>query len=396
VGREALEAWKRADGADRRFTVLVDPDVPEGESEARQQEAREAATLLLALPWELVHDGGGYLFHGARPVRVRRRLPNRIPQKALATRAPIRVLLVSPRPEDETAPYLDHRMSARPLVEALSRLGELAEFQVLSPPTFAALGAELAAALAAKRPYHVVHFDGHGVYSRKHGLGALCFEDPADAGKVEKRRSALVTADELAGVIRDHRVPLFFLEACQTAKSDLDPAASVAGKLLQSGVASVVAMSHSVLVETARRFVTVFYQELMSGRRVGQAMLAGQRALHADKRRGRVLTGELELQDWFVPVLFQEEVDPQLIVETRAEKVQEVLEKERRLALGEVPEPPAHTFVGRSREMLEAERALEQDRYVVLRGEGGEGKTTLGRSWRGGWWPRGGSTGRRL
>jgi hypothetical protein len=28
-----------------------------------------------------------------------------------------------------------------------------------------------------------------------------------------------------------------------------------------------------VLVETARRFVTVFYTELLSGKRVGQAML---------------------------------------------------------------------------------------------------------------------------
>jgi hypothetical protein len=38
----------------------------------------------------------------------------------------------------------------------------------------------------------------------------------------------------------------------------------------------VVAMSHSVLVETARRFVNDFYAALARGARVGTAMLAGQ------------------------------------------------------------------------------------------------------------------------
>ena len=376
AAREALEAWKKA-AADRRFTVKVDPDLPEGEAEARQRDAREAATSLVSLPWELVDDGRGYLFFGARPVRVRRQLPNRYPQAPLATAPPIRVLLVSARPEDESAAYIDHRASARPLVEALSGLGALAEFKLLSPATFPALQEELQRAFQDKRPYHVVHFDGHGVYSRKHGLGTLCFEHPADAALLERRRSAPATADKLAEVMRDYRVPLFFLDACQTAKADLDPAASVAARLLQSGVASVVAMSHSVLVETARRFVSVFYRELVSGKRVGQAMLAGQQALKTDTFRGKAFTGDLHLEDWFVPVLFQEQDDPQLFDQTLAAPAKDEIEESRRLALGDVPPPPSYSFVGRSREMLKAERVLERERYVVLRGEGGEGKTTL-------------------
>src|SRR5205823_5796694 len=46
-------------------------------------------------------------------------------------------------------------------------------------------------------------------------------------------------------------------------------------------------------------------------------------------------------------------------------------------SLGALPREPSHRFVGRSRELLEAERRLVAERYVVLRGEGGEGKTTL-------------------
>lgn len=382
--REALAAWQHAGGAaSRRFTVEVDQTLVEGSAAGAEeltrarQEADEAATLFLGLPWELLADGDGYLFQGARPVRVRRRLPNLKKREPLFTEPPLRVLLISPRPEDEKAAYIDHRASALPLVEALSGLGELAHLTLLEPPTFVALGQELRRAWEAGDPYHVVHFDGHGIYDRRKGLGALCFERPEDAGKLDGRRTHLVHAEELAGLVRDYRAPLFFLEACQSAAADQEPTASVAGRLLQQGVASVAAMSHSVLVETARRFTAVFYRELAAGGRIGEAMLAGQQALFSDAHRGKAFTGELHLADWFVPVLFQEEGDPQLVSEVPAQRVREIAAERQRLALGALPEPPPHGFVGRSREMLRAERLVARERHAVLRGQGGEGKTAL-------------------
>lgn len=374
--RDPLAAWNAAPpAAERRFTIKIDKELVAGAPAEKQAEANEAATLLLALPWELLHDDRGFLFQGARGVRVRRSLPNRHPQPALATQPPIRVLLVSPRPEDDSAAYLDHRVSARPVVEALSRLGPLAEFKILEAPTFPALQQELDRAQAA--PYHVIHFDGHGVYDPETESGALCFEDPTDSAKTEHRRSQNITADQIAQVIHNRRVPLFFLEACQTAKPGESPNTSVAGRLLESGVASVAAMSHSVLVETARRFVTAFYRDLLSGKRVGQAMLAAQKALKSDTFRAKTFTGDLHLEDWFVPVLFQEEQDPQLIREVPSRQIRDVLEEQQELSLGEIPPEPDHRFVGRSRELLTAERLLHTERYIVLEGQGGEGKTTL-------------------
>lgn len=376
ASRAALQAWKTSP-ADRRFTIKVDKQLIAGTPQDKQSEANEAATLLLGLPWELIHDEKGYLFQGARPVRVRRSLPNRDQQSAVASKPPIRVLLVSPRPEDDSATYIDHRSSAKPLVEALSQLGKLAEFKLLEPPTFPALETEITRAAESGMPYHVVHFDGHGVYDRKHGLGMLCFEDPVDVSKLEMRRSKLVGADEIARIVRDHRIPLFFLEACQTAKAVADPGASVAGKLLESGVASVAAMSHSVLVKTAELFISDFYKELLSGKRVGQAMLAGQRALKSNTFRDKTFSREVHLEDWFVPVLFQEEQDPVLIRELPAHQVKSVTTKQKDAALGEVPEEPAHQFLGRSRDLLKAERMLARERYLVVQGSGGEGKTTF-------------------
>ena len=381
-GRAVLDAWRAIGDVTRRFSILVDQaQLPRNPDTPAEQDAKEAAVRLLSLPWELLHDETGYLFHGARGVRVRRRLTRNDRPEPRPAQPPIRVLLVSPRPEDEAASYIDHRISSRPVVEALARLGNFAEWKILQPGTFDALRTELQAAHAAGRPYHVVHFDGHGVYNRRTGIGALCFEDPRDVEKTEDRRSDIVPADKLAQVFRDHEVGLVFLEACQSAQAEDDPQGSVAGWLLECGVRSVAAMSHSVLVETARRFVDVFYQELVRGRRIGEAMLAGQQALHGDPNRGRSIGGQLQLQDWFVPILFQEQADPPLVTEVPDAQLAAILARGRQLALGEVPAEPPHTFVGRSRQLLAAERMLfgpaSDRRYVLFLGEGGEGKTTL-------------------
>ncbi|MDX1999925.1 MAG: tetratricopeptide repeat protein [Thermoanaerobaculia bacterium] len=373
-----LEAWSQIDDhAGRRFSIEVDASVEAGTSAAEAAAVREAATLLLGLPWELLHDGDGFLFQGAKPVRVRRRLPNTRPLDIAVVAAPIRVLLVTARPEDEACGYLDHRASALPLVEAMEELGGLVRLHVLSPPTSDALGKELKRAFDAREPYHVVHFDGHGVYDRTVGLGGLCFESPQDSDKLEQRRHVTVFTDKLGPLLKDFHVPIVFLEACQTALAE-ETSESVASELLQRGVASVVAMSHSVLVETARRFVEVFYGALAAGRRVGDAMLEGQRHLKDDTFRGRFFgVGELRLEDWFVPVLFQDKEDPQLFESTPAPQTQADLRTLLASRLGALPPAPTTGFIGRSRELLALERLLRHERYAVVRGQGGEGKTAL-------------------
>jgi len=135
-----LQAWARVDGAaNRRFSILVDNTTEAGMPEAEIQSAREAATLLLGLPWELLHDGGTYLFQGAKPTRVRRRLPNTQVLDIPVAATPIRILLVTARPENEACGYIDHRASALPLAEAMEKLGGLVQIHLLNPPTLPAL-----------------------------------------------------------------------------------------------------------------------------------------------------------------------------------------------------------------------------------------------------------------
>ena len=93
-----LNEWRNA-GQDLRFSVQVDFEPPE-DTEAEQLPLyREAASDLLALPWEILHDGHQHFFQSAQPIQIRRRLPKRAAKFSSKTQLPIRVLLLSPRPE---------------------------------------------------------------------------------------------------------------------------------------------------------------------------------------------------------------------------------------------------------------------------------------------------------
>jgi tetratricopeptide (TPR) repeat protein len=364
--------WRRATGSARRVVVEVDDGAGESSASA-------GAAALLALPWELLADVEGYLFEGGLRARVVRRIPRGSSKASLPLADRLRVLLVIARPEGEGVGFLDPRASARPLVEALAPLGRRAGLEVLADGTLPALRDALARAETAGRPFHVVHFDGHGIYDPTAGLGKLCFEDPADAreNKLE-RRPHLVDAEELGALLRERRVPLFVLEACQTAMAGEEVKASVAARLLAAGAGSVLAMTHAVLVETARRFVGTFYQRLVAGERIGAAMVDAEHQLRDDPRRGEVGGhGELLLQDWFVPVLFQEEAGDLQLLQAGAAADPQDLAAERSVREGELPESPAHGFVGRARELLTVQRLLRDHRCLTLLGGGGQGKTAL-------------------
>ena len=76
----------------------------------------------------------------------------------------------------------------------LHDLGEdLARFDItaLRPPTFEQLQKELTKAKAAGRPYHIVHFDGHGVYEDLSQTTLAEGHQRSDAGRQEERQARL-------------------------------------------------------------------------------------------------------------------------------------------------------------------------------------------------------------
>ena len=217
-------------------------------------------------------------------------------------------LVVVSRPEGEEGFY-DPRAVTRPLLDALDELGGRAETEFLYPPTLSALTERLRDERAPQ--VHIVHFDGHGVYRR--GMGYLLFEDP-------EHKADLVDANQLGTLLNRSGIPLVVLNACQSAaQEEGDPYASVAARLIRAGVGSVLAMSHSVLVEAALKFVGAFYGGLADGETVGRAVEDGRSALLSDKRRhkltrrneeGELVEETIRLRDWFLPALYQRAADP--------------------------------------------------------------------------------------
>jgi hypothetical protein len=262
---------------------------------------------VLHLPWELLADTGGHIF--ARGISVRRRLQNATAAPMKSFELPVRILVVTARPEG--AGFIDPRAVSRPLLDALDELGNQVTVEFLCPPTLAALTDRLNDRHAP--PVHVVHFDGHGVYDENIGLGYLLFEDA-------EHKEDRVDANRLGTLLFNCGVPLMVLNACQSAaQKETNPYASVAARLIRAGVGSVLAMNYSVLVAAAKKFVAAFYGELADGSTIGQAVDQGRRALLADENRhtisrrdadGHLVEETIRLRDWFLPALYQQSVDP--------------------------------------------------------------------------------------
>src|ERR1039457_2079074 len=164
-----------------------------------------------ALPWELLRDPEVDV-----PLALRARAFVRSTHDAVArpmlpqsAGGPIRVLLVICRPRGrDDVPF---RSVARRVLEGL-RGSDAVRLTVLRPPNFDPLAHVLREAQAAGEPYHLVHFDGHGVWS-EHGY--LEFENRILGGN---RR--LVGGSALGNLLAETGVAALVLNACQSAYAD--------------------------------------------------------------------------------------------------------------------------------------------------------------------------------
>jgi tetratricopeptide (TPR) repeat protein len=345
----------------------------------------------LSLPWELLHDDQGFLaLRTQNPVSILRRLPQFEPASLLATFAPpLRVLLVTARPEG--AGFVDPRGIARELLDEVQsqiEAGSIA-LEFLRPPTLKTLRKRL----SENPPVHILHFDGHGSFEAEPdpddrlrmsggGQGKLAFEK--DDGKLD-----LVPAERLAQVLQDSSVRLGVLTACQSAKGAADDLfSSVAARLIKGGVDAVAAMSASVLVASAARYVEAFYRKIAEGKPVTEAHERARQALHDDphrhlhRRRRDEAASPVELQDWWLPHFYQQRPLTLVVRDDGSPRVSEERAGEQEQAEDlsyALPPAPRYDFHGRARELHQIERWLMGGRVVVIHGFGGVGKTALAR-----------------
>ncbi len=267
-------AWAQAVGQsrERRIRLRIDP----------------AAAELHTLPWELLHDGTAML-SAQDDTPFSRYLPIALPWSGAVEERPVRVLVVVSNPADLESRYnlppVDVERERAALEAAFSAVGdEHLAVRFLDPPVTLR---KLEHAL--REGYHVLHFLGHGAFSRRRGQAALYFQD-------EEGNGARVLDDDLVNMLARHgaRPRLIVLVACQSAtRATTDAFLGLAPKLVRVGVPAVVAMQDVVTMETGRRFGAEFYSSLLA---TGQVDLAVNQARSTLLTDGRPDVG--------VPVLF--------------------------------------------------------------------------------------------
>jgi len=256
-----------------RVKLHIDPEDP-------------SLTPLFGLPWEFLYQKETRDFLNLSVYTpVVRYLDIQRPCIPLTLEPPLRILVVIASPLD--LPHLDLDRE-RTLIE--TNLGHLpgVEVDFLSPATNEALYERL-----QERPYHVLHFMGHGGFDPTSGQGALLLEN-------EERQSDQLSGMALGVLLRD--VPslrLVFLNACDTAvisrQQGLDPFGGVAAALVMAGVVAVVAMQFPITDQAAITFANRFYSLISRGRSVDAAVAEGRRA---------ILVEEDTSLEWGTPVLF--------------------------------------------------------------------------------------------
>jgi tetratricopeptide (TPR) repeat protein len=371
----------------------------------------------VSLPWELLRDVETD-FALALTARSFVRAQPKAPVRARLVDAgggPVRILVVICRPKgDRDIPF---RSVASRLLKGLEE-GQrgVYDLDLLRPPTFEQLGKALRRAREEGRPYHVVHFDGHGMYGKPRTLPAMVQGMTAAAQRMSadgprgylafenpdlEQNAELVGGSALGRLLYEAGVPVLVLNACRSAHNEAPetPAAaaeaedgngdhhsqvrafgSLAQEIMEAGVGGVVAMRYNVWVVTAAQLVAELYAALVRGRTLGEAVSLARKNL-ADRPLRAIAAKPLALQDWQVPVVYEAvplRIFPAVGRAAEAPKIQ--VESggaaSRGEAAGELPPPPDVGFFGRDETLLALDRSFDRDQIVVLHAYAGSGKTT--------------------
>jgi tetratricopeptide (TPR) repeat protein len=357
---------------------------------------------ILSLPWELLRNPKGvYLCNENPPISIRRNVAKTTsglrsldPQ----TKPRLRLLFINSRPSD--ANFIDPRLEAQAVIHAVEQYARgRIEVEFLRPATFRNFADRLS---DKSRPsVDIVHFDGHGTFDDKGDFGD---RTPNTGYLLFERESGLtqfISPDFWHKTIPNKEISLVILSACQSATitdsneagEAEEPMGSVAFALASSGVPVVLAMTHSLLLETAGSLFGEFYHQLAEGKAIGAALDHARMHLMLNPQKHEVQRGSqrmaLTVQDWFVPALYQTrrgirllnaipEVTRTAHSGVRIGTAQSVAAKADDGLSTELPALPTAGFFGRARELSDIERwFVAGTRRVSITGFGGQGKTYL-------------------
>ncbi len=346
----------------------------------------------IAIPWELLcaPDTNEPLALEALSFVHVPHQPSRQPNPINPAVEKVRILLVICRPGG--AQDVPFRSVAGKLLKGFDKQArQRFELTVLRPPTFVALADTLRHAKAEGKPFHIVHFDGHGAYlknsdpqvastilsghmplvmtSKNDGEnGYLLFENSENMQNIE-----LKDGTAIGKLLNETGVSVLVLNACRSAHADIQRQpddneenhtavrayGSLAQEVMDAGMAGVVAMRYNVYVVTAAKFVAKLYETMAQGISLGESVTRARKYLAEDPKR-TIAFDPISLQDWSVPVVY-ETTPLYLFPKNNIEDIKFQVENTTFDSQGiDLPPEPDAGFFGRDETILTIDRAFDR------------------------------------
>ncbi|GAA0474321.1 hypothetical protein Aca07nite_62570 [Actinoplanes capillaceus] len=240
------------------------------------------------LPWEAMYCPPlhRFLAQSVETPVVRHTSMPTPPATGAPVRPPLRVLVVIADPED--LPALNTEREWRLLHRAFGPLLEKGAAVLDRPATG---GRDDLIRTLSERPYHALHFIGHGSDQGQRGEAVLHLADPVT------NLSQPITGRELGVLLVDHpSIRLVVLNSCLGAGGGRADMTGMAGALVRTGVPAVVAMQHRITDEAAERFAAEFYRGLVQGRPVDAAISTARNRMFVTGWRAEWATAALYMR----------------------------------------------------------------------------------------------------
>ncbi|MEH2097548.1 CHAT domain-containing protein [Nostoc sp.] len=348
------------DGSDRWLQPLLDKYRREGIVLAI------ATTEKLAhLPWEVLHDGNGFLVQ---------RVPAIVPVRWVSD-STVKKLTIDGEPENRALQVLFMATSPLNVEPVLDFEGEEARILEATKRQPLALTVEESGCLSElgylvdgydRDYFDVLHLTGHATLQD----GQPRFITETATGEANYANAADI-AQEL-----QFRLPkLIFLSGCRTGQAGNGGSVpSMAEELLKSGAKAVLGWGQKVLDPDATAAAAALYEELSAGKQIIEAVACTYQTLIKNKAR-----------DWHLLRLYAAGNLPSSLVtplRTRGRKPAPQLSVSTQFLdpAGKVKVPTRESFVGRRRQLQNCLRVLSQSTHevgVLIHGMGGLGKSSL-------------------
>ena len=338
------------------------------------------SNTILNLPWGLARNPQTQQTLGTQRRLVLTKCPARFASDGrlaleIISAPPLKILIQISSPDDsDYQNRLAYEEEEFLILEALAPLMESAQVEIdfTDDGSLEALKEKLEANL-----YHILHVSTHAVFQK--GQGFLQLEHALSL------KQDMVSAQAFADAVNchaDHCLPLVLLSCCQSAQGDTHQGLhGITNHLLRTGVRAVIGMGASVSDHYAIRFAGCFYQALALQQDIPSSFAKAQQFLREAEYQNQVMQQipEPRALQWTIPNLYMRAGPDHLVDWSQSQQPlrqgsHRYVVRNQRLVL---QHDDTFRFIGRRRDKATILPILLERKIILLRGQGGVGKTAL-------------------